>query len=333
MKPVRPRPFVPRGRDQPQTKKASNPPSFYATSYPRPPPSPPPSPPPYRMPGKSFECSCNNFALAVKGGGEVSKESFLPNLIMPSRLSLTERLQLEGKLKQESDEMIFRFGGFVNRILRSFKSRSISVSVLIKCLSNFGALPTDRVQTPLLRHRLEQLKSASTTDEVFLVISDYVSFFNHALLEHLVKELGSEDDQEELDTFLVYFEIFTKRHIFETPTYMYGYVWLKTEMLVVLKTEDKWVPGDSCSIKELHDFLGKVCEIMGVLPHALHVCRVDRGSLELVCRMPPHVVDEVFPLSKGQERDLGEAGLTQLHCVEYCFRKTGESQLECSFGV
>ena len=219
--------------------------------------------------------------------------------------------------------MIFRFGGFVNRILRSFKSRGISVSVLVDCISNFGALPSDREQVPLLQHRLEQMKSASNIDEVFLVISDYISYFNHALMAHLIEVLGNEKDQEELEAFSDYFEIFAKRCVFETPAYMYGYVWVMTEMLVVLKTEEKWVPGDSCSVKELYLYLQKVCGILGVLPHALHVCRMEGGSLELVCRMPPQVVEEVFPLTAEQKRELGEVGLAQLHCVDYCFRKAG----------
>lgn len=256
-----------------------------------------------------------------------NSSTFLPNLTL-TRVTSPHLLQLELRLKNESNEMIDRFGSLVNRILRSFKSRSVSVSVLIKCLSNFGALPEGRVQIPLLQHRLEQLKRAGTTDEIFLVISDYVSFFNRALLEHLVKELGSENDQEELDTFLVRLEMFIKRRVCETPAYMYGYVWLKTEMLVVFKTDEKWGPGNSCNVKELRDLWVTVCKILKVLPHALHVCRVDRDlfelrSLEIVCRMPPHVVGEVFPLSREQENELGLAGLSQLHCIEYCFKKTG----------
>ena len=280
------------------------------------------------MPGKSFECSCNNFILtSVKRKAINNSPTFLPNLSL-TRVASPQRLQLEMRLKNESSEMIDRFGSLVNRILRSFKSRSVSVSILIKCLSNFGALPEGHVQIPLLQHRLRQLKRAGTTDEIFLIISDYISFFNRALLEHLIKELGSESDLEELDTFLVHLEMFAKRRVCETPSYMYGYVWLKTEMLVILQTDEKWAPGNSCNINDLRELLQKVCKIMRVLPHALHVCRVDRDlfelqSMELVCRMPPHVVGEVFPLSREQEKELNLAGVVQLHCIEYCLTKTG----------
>ena len=312
-----------RGREM--ARKPPDPPLIPTTSYPLPPPSPPPSPPPYRMPGRLFNCSCHRFVLPPKQRAPegTNTPSFLPFL----RVSVFERFTMRVKLKQESDEMILRLGGFVNRILRSFKTRSVSVSDLVKCLSNFGALPAGRPQIPLLQHRMEQLKSAGNLDEAFLIISDYISFFNHSLLEHLVKGLGSDDDCEELDTFLVYFEMFAKRAMFEVPPYMYGYMWLKTEMLVVLKTEEKWIPGDYGDIKGLYDFLHRVCGIMKVLPHALHMCRVDQGSVVIVCRMPPHVVDEVFPLSSDQEQEMVKAGVSQLHCVEYCFWKAGMSML------
>ena len=246
----------------------------------------------------------------------------LPNLI----LEASERVVIEGKLKEESDEMILRFGGFVSRVLRSFKSRSISAPALVKSILNFKALPSsspDSKPPSLLQHRAKQLRSMNSVDDIVLLVSDYVSFFNHALLVHLVKELGSEDDQEELDTFLVYFQAFVQRDVFDVPAYMFGYVWLKTEMLVVLKVAEKGIPDDSYNLKRLYKCLQNACVVMKVLPHVLHVCSVDRGSLELACRMPPHVAGEVFPLSTEQENALGQTGVMELHCADYCFRMPG----------
>jgi len=158
---------------------------------PRQPPSPPPTVQPYEMVGKSFECSCRKCSLesSPKTGG---RSTFLPNLPSSPNRSGTDRQQRESKLKQESDAMIFRFGGFVSRILRSFKSQSIAVPALIECISNFGAFQPNREQSPLLLHRMEQLKVAGSIDEIFLLVSDYVSYFNHALMVHMVGNEAQE---------------------------------------------------------------------------------------------------------------------------------------------
>lgn len=257
----------------------------------------------------------------MKHGSSISDGSNKPSIFLPNlRVSKSQRTTIETKLKKESNEMNLRFGGFVKRFLRSLKSRSVSVSTLVKCLLGIKAFCSDNDHTPFFQHRYKQLKSAYTVDEVILIVSDYISFFNHSLLVNLVKDLGSDDDQEELDIFLTYFEMFARRGVFKMPMYMYGYTWVKTEMLIVLQTD---ILGESCSVKDLHDFHQRLCDVLRVLPHALHVCRVDEESLELVCRMPPHVVEEVFPLSSEQELALSTAGLVQLHCPDYCFSMIG----------
>ena len=244
-----------------------------------------------------------------------------------SSLPASQRAAIEMRLKQESDEMILRFGGFVKRVLHSLKSHSVPVSNLVNFLADFNALPSDKGHAPLLRHRYKQLNGVCTVDEVIFIVADYVSVFNHSLLENLVQKFVSDDDHEELETFLTYFEVFSRRCVFEVPPYMYGYMWVQTEVLVVLKMD---VPNDFCTVRDVFDLHRRVCEVMRMCPHALHVCRVSRGSpMELFCRVPPHVMEEVFPLSSDQEVALSSAGLVQLHSPDYCFSKTG-MYLQCT---
>ena len=304
-----------------QTEEPAPTPPGPETSYPKPPPSPPPPPPPYRMRGNFFECRCRNFRPIISSIKDPRgiKGIFLPYVPM----SPPYRVPFELKQKKECDEMTFQFGAFVSRILRSLKSRSVSPSSVVRCLLNFGALPSSdsRPQIPLLSHRSEQLRRASTVDEVILLISDYVSFFNHTLMVYLVKELGSDDDQEELDTFLLYYDLFSRRSVFLTPPYMYGYLWIKTDKLVVLRIDELHVSLDSSGIKGMYEYICKLCKIVRVLPHSMHLCRVDRGPIEFLFRVPPHVADEIFPLSSEQSKKLGALGVRQLHCVNYCYNR------------
>ena len=52
-------------------------------------------------------------------------------------------------------------------------------------------------QVPLFSHYFKQLKSADTIPNIFLVLNDYISFFNYCIIE----ELGTEQDKAKLQNY------------------------------------------------------------------------------------------------------------------------------------
>ncbi|CAI8034313.1 hypothetical protein GBAR_LOCUS19333 [Geodia barretti] len=291
--------------------KKPPPPIFPDTNYPKPPPTPPGSPPPYRMPRCAFDCACGRITPFVVRIA-VSETRRNPQLLPYNSPAVSHVVML--RLKAESDEMVARVGSFMNRLIASLKSRSVSSASFAKCLLDIQAYnPTRGIPAPLLEHRSKEIKSLTSIDDLILTVSDYISFFNSGVLEHLVSELGTDEDREELETFLFYSRVFSKRSVFQVPSYAYGYLRLRTESLVVMRVDDRLAPKTGASIQELSNFMGKVCDVLQLLPHTLHFCEADLDpggrfgagrSLEIAFRVPPHVVHEVFPLSTEEEKDI-----------------------------
>ena len=315
-------------RHQPlRQRKTTPPPAGPAVSYPAPPKSPPPPPPPYRMPRKTLDCACGvhlPMIMAVKlSNRRRRRRKFLPYYSGDGPPILSVELHL----KQESDDMVTRLGSFLTRLLNSFKSRSVSPDTVASFMLNLGSFLPSREQLPIFQHRAQEIESMTTLDDLIFTASDYVSFLNTGLLDLLVGELGSDEDREELEMFKTYRDSFCKRPVFHTPPYMYGYLRLRTEGLVVLRVDKRWITDSNCSIPVLKNLLEKLANVFQVLPHTPFFCRMDmiygrepsKKSLELVLRMPPHVMEELFPLSLEDEKALMDIGVISFHTYLYCF--------------
>ena len=66
---------------------------------------------------------------------------------------------------------------------------------------------------PLFCHRLKQLNAADTIPKVFLILNDYFSFFNYHIIEHIIEELGTEEDKAELQQYKEDFDQYATRGI------------------------------------------------------------------------------------------------------------------------
>ena len=74
-----------------------------------------------------------------------------------------------------------------------------------------GALkPVFEVQLSAFCYRFETLKAVQTIRESFVVLHDYFSFFNYHIIEHIIKELGTEEDQAELQKYKDEFNQYAK---------------------------------------------------------------------------------------------------------------------------
>lgn len=305
-------------------------PVFPETSYRELPPAPPTSPIPYRMPRLAFDCACGRFTpmvVRIAISDARRKPKLLPYSVGISHLALLQ-------LKQDSDGMVARLGSLMNRFLISLKSRSVSLATLMKCLQDIEVFTPAQMELPrgiqvqLFEHRLKELRSMRSVEDVILAVSDYISFFNPGLLELLVGELGTEEDKAELETFLFYCSVFSKRSIYQAPSYVFGYLRLRTECMVVMRADDRMTPKNGISIQELFDFFRKISDIMNLKPYVLHCCQVDLDpggrfgggrALEIVFRLPPPVVHEIFPVTTEQEKGLKSLGINHLHTIHYCF--------------
>ena len=232
-----------------------------------------------------------------------------------SGLNRQQQEDLRVKLQLESQEIMMQFQELVSATIESLIRRNVSPKRLLShvmTLRAFGPV-FNEPQVPVFSHHFKELKAADTVYDIFLVLNDYFSFFNYQLIEHIIKALGTRNDKAKLRRYKQDFNKYAKRRIFECLP-EFGAVSKADCADVFVKVDSLY---DNYTIAQIERFRLKISEILHVSSKGiLHLCRVDKGCLQLMFQVPSFVQQEIFPLSGEQEESLAAMGVIKLICGE-----------------
>ena len=269
-------------------------------------------------------CKCTFFSFIETGcPTPLPSVSSFPHLDL-SGLTDEQQQELRGRLRSESQEIMIRFQKLVSATIKSLISLKVSPSNLVSRLLTLGAFKPvfKEPQVPLLQFCFERLEAVDTIPEVFLVLKDYFSFFNYHIVEHIIDELGAEEDKTRLQRYKEYFNWYAKRRIFECLP-EFGPVNDASHADIFVKVDSQY---DNYTVAEIEVFCHKLGGILHVSSRGiLHLCRVEEGCLQLTFQVPLFVQKEVFPLSREQERTLKAEGVIKLTCGKYQFSHDEDS--------
>ena len=235
-----------------------------------------------------------------------------------SRLTPEQQERLKIRLCVESEDIVRKFGHLQSRVYESLCERNISVDKLVTHLLSLGAFdPVHKgSQKPVFQAFSKELWNARSIEEVLYIIRSCISFFNYHIIEHIVNELGTEQDRVELQKYEKEFDEYSKRRVYECPP---DY-WSETEAShadLVLKVDSEY---EEFTVKELEKFECRLSRILHVSPQiVLRLLQVEEGCLQLIFQIPSFVQQEIFPLCCEQERALATEGVIRLTCGDYQF--------------
>ena len=240
--------------------------------------------------------------------------------LSPDKLSKEEKELLHQRLYTDSEDMMYKFQDLFSSTSDSLNERKVPVAALTKHLALLGSLkPTYKDSgLPPLRHQLPGLAKAEDTDAIMSVVSDYCSFFNYRMLEHIISKFGSEQDKEKLAKYKEDFAKYGEHHIFQCPSVV-GEMSAEGHANMFVTLDDSF---DGCTINHLQSFIGNLRKTLGISSDAvLKLCRIEPGSIKLVFQLPHFVQQAIFPLSEDQEKELSALGIVELSCGDYQFTR------------
>ena len=266
-----------------------------------------------------FGCGCGKctfFSFVTKGcPTPIPSASSFPYLNL-SGLSHEQQQELKGRLQFESREIVMRFQELVTATVQSLVARNVSKEVLVTHIMALGVFNSVYEGRTPLHHRSLSVNMASSVPQLFLSLSDFISFFNYQVIEHIIKSLGTEEDKAKLQKYKEDFNQYAKRRIFECPP-EFGPVSDADHADIFVKLDAQY---DEYTVAEIEVFRHKLSEILRVSSEsALRLCRVEKGCIQLTFQMPTFIKQEIFPLSREQERALAAVGVIRLTCGEYQF--------------
>ena len=213
---------------------------------------------------------------------------------------------------------MIRFQELVSTTIESLIQQNVSQGKLLSHVMTLGAFDPvfKEPEVPMLCHRLKELKAASTIYEVFLILNDYFSFFNYQLIEHLIKALGTDNDNAELQRYKEDFAQYAKRRIFECLP-EFGPVSKTDHADIFVKVDSHYENYTAAEIVEFRDKLSRILHLSS--QGVLRLCRVDKGCFQLFFQVPSFVKQGIFPLSREQKKALIAMGVIRFTCGDYQF--------------
>ena len=267
-----------------------------------------------------FGCGCGKctfFSFIERGCPTPICSANFPYLNL-SGLTHEQQQELRGRLQFESQQIMIQFQELVSATIESLMRRNVPLIKLQSHLMVLGAFDPvfKETQVPVFRHCLKELRAADTIPKVFLILNDYFSFFNYHIIEHIINNLGTFEDKAKLQKYKDDFNQYAKRRIFECQP-EFGPISDTDHADIFLKVDSQY---ESYTVEEIERFRLKLSEILHISPQGiLRLCRVDEGCIQLKFQIPFFVQQEIFPLSKEQERTLKAMSVIKLTCGTYQF--------------
>ena len=248
-----------------------------------------------------------------------TKSKFTFPCLSLKQLSEEDKELLRQRLYAESEDMMYKFQNLFTSTKKSFRARQVAVKDLAQHLKGLGQLkPTfkDTGELPL-RHRLIELEKKESVDDAMSIVFDYCSFFNYRMLEHIINELGDEEDKTNLARYKEDFARYGERHIFECPAIV-GEMSEEGQANMFVTLDDSF---DNCNVNHLYAFVSNLEKVLRMDNVSLRLCRIAPGSLKLIFQLPLSVQRGIFPLSCDQESALAGLGVVHLSCGDYQFNR------------
>jgi len=245
--------------------------------------------------GPPFGCGCGRCNINHFLDGRCLKPEKSPSsfpYLNTVTMKETDVLILKGRLYEEFCLITREFSKFRTAICESLVDRGVPVLKLVRTLRDLKAFSHAHNDVPLLGSCWETIADAKTIDDVFDITTDYVSFFNFQITEHVVDNLGTDLDKVLLCEYRKKRDEYCKRNIFECPSYSA----LKAEEpVLVMKVEGI----EKYSMKHLSGLISYVSRTLAVANQSLKLCTVEEGCVKLIFQVPHSVKDNTFPLSHG----------------------------------
>ena len=261
-----------------------------------------------------FRCPCQSCSLDsyLDRGCPQSRQSSFPFLDL-STLDDDNKEDLIQTLSNDTTSMLSRFSDLFNSTCESLNKRNIPTQQVARCALSIDGYESTSKKRLLLSEYTDELRSAKTNDDLFIILKPYMSFFNFELLECIIKNLGSEKNKKELEVYHTNFDEFCRRKVFQVPTHtfdnreqsMHAYAvkHKRTVFAVLITMQD--VPN----LSDVKNIQRKIATLLGLKSSTLRLHSIEPGSLLLVFSVPSFIAKDIlYPLDKIKSQLLKAEG-------------------------
>ena len=229
---------------------------------------------------------------------------------------ISEAKENRARFEADSHEMDREFNSLTASVLQSLQSRGISKKTVAASLMGLSCLKTvyESENGCLFRKQRTKLLNASSLADIWMIISDYMSFFDYYLISLIVELHGSVKDKEDMKTYEKNFKKYVQRRVFPVNTSSCSS--RDDSEYFVVRLDSAY---DGCEMAQLEEFRTRLSEILNLTPGVLKLSKIIIGSIFMIFEIPDFI--HIFPLNTEQEKALVHQKVIQLSHPAYEFPK------------
>lgn len=164
-----------------------------------------------------------------------------------------------------------------------------------------------------------EIWEAESLKGVFRILAKFVSFFNFELMDHLIKQLGNEEDKKRLTQYENDFHQFCRHRVCEWPQQEST----RKKNTISVKLKDDF---QSYTIEAVKLFQHKLCRILEVSDYSIVLLSVSDGCTELSFFIASSNALHL-PLTDQQKQELQAINVLKLTCGDHHFNSEVEKEV------
>ena len=264
-------------------------------------------------------CQCSS-VIKVTQAPSIAWE--LPYLNVEG-LSHEEEQAKRARLLREHKEVLFAFQNLISTTWKALKRNNHTPKSIAEYVEGLEAFyrsrNSDEKPVPIYKQYLEQLRAATGIEEVFIIIREHYSYYNHHVILEMIHALGGhQTDRRKEQMFLEKFNYYARRKVIECPR-LYALPSVRDYVtMVVLVNRD---PADT-TLHEIESVRLRIGIQLKLARNSLRLIYIEKSGARRMIhtyQFPAFLHSMVFPLNDEQKSGLHKEKIVSIDCCDYKF--------------
>ena len=219
----------------------------------------------------------------------------------------------ESSLASATKELTLEFTTLFTSVRLSLEKLQVSPESVLSHLKSIEAIaPIFETVYISKSEKFEKTlsKAIKSLEDLFPAIAPYCSWFNHLLVENIIKTFCEDDDKlsHKWEKFKEKRAEYCESRLCQCPLDQFGEDYPHADTTpVVMKIDKKW---NIVKVSQLDVILDTVAQILKIKPHNLYLRAVKNGCIELTFYIPSFIAIRCLPPSTEQITALQNEGIS-----------------------
>ena len=267
-------------------------------------------------------CGCGNcnFHTILQHGCPTPKHGSRFPYLNTAGLTQLETSLLLNKLSEDFEDLVSKYDTLIMKF-QEWIEQNINVAQFKTILLTLNGIKSPRKEVLSFADREVEIQHATTHDELSIIVTKYVNWFQYSLLQRIVgnicKRFRKDEHEFKHDVDLYEKELtkYCKRTVFECPTPSSFPLKPGTKYLR-LKLDERFDP-EKLEANEIRRIEGMLTNTLDLYPDTLELICINKGCIEMISSIPTSVHSSIFPLDNALLKELTLIGVTEIDSDGY----------------